>query len=241
MKRKIPLFGLMAVVAPLQFMLPAKADIPVFDRRTYTEARRTAQTTADILDTNKEILKTVNETLQAVTGERSSESSDMKDLATGNGFSVASMPSFDSVVSAGVPDFGSLGPEIAQAATTFINALQLVKTLSGNDDSDFASDKSYEQLLNTVTAVSALVTGAKQASTQRKQALEQAGNKIGQAKDVKGSIDQNSQLQVQTGLTLNELIGVMNGAVASLQAENQRKLTDISNTKKSLSYDRDSN
>ena len=68
---------------------------------------------------------------QAVTGERASESSDMKDLATGNGFSVASMPSFDSVVSSGVPDFGTLGPEIAQAATTFINALQLVKTLPG--------------------------------------------------------------------------------------------------------------
>jgi hypothetical protein len=29
---------------------------------------------------------------------------------------------------------------------------------------------------------------------------------------------------------------VMNGAVTSLQAENQRRLTDISNSKKALSY-----
>lgn len=241
MKRRPLLTGFIAATAIMEAIVPAFADVPVFDRRTYAEARRTAQTTAEILDTNKEILKTVNETLEAVTGERSSESSDMKNLATGNGFSVAAMPSFDSVVSSGVPDFGSLGPDIAQAATTFINALQLVKTLSGEEDSGFASDKSYEQLLNTVTAVSALVTGAKQASVTRKQALEEAGNKIGQAEDVKGSIDQNSQLQVQTGLTLNELIGVMNGAVASLQAENQRRLTDISNTHKSLVYDRDGN
>lgn len=50
------------------------------------------------------------------------------------------------------------------------------------------------------------------------------------------SIDQNTQLQVQTGLTINEMIGVMNGAVGSLQAQNQRRLVDISNTKKALTY-----
>ncbi|RVG41609.1 conjugal transfer protein, partial [Sinorhizobium meliloti] len=66
--------------------------------------------------------------------------------------------------------------------------------------------------------------------------FEQAGANIGQAKDIKGSIDQNTQLQVQAGLTINELIGVMNGAVSSLQADNQRRLTDISNSKKALTY-----
>jgi hypothetical protein len=44
---------------------------------------------------------------------------------------------------------------------------------------------------------------------------------------------------VQAGLTINELIGVMNGAVSSLQADNQRRLTDISNSKKALSYGED--
>ncbi|TIX02922.1 MAG: conjugal transfer protein, partial [Mesorhizobium sp.] len=63
-----------------------------------------------------------------------------------------------------------------------------------------------------------------------------AGQNIGQAQDIKGSIDQNTQLQVQAGLTINELVGVMNGAVSSLQADNQRRLTDISNSKKALSY-----
>ena len=41
---------------------------------------------------------------------------------------------------------------------------------------------------------------------------------------------------MQTGLTLNEMIGTMNAAVQSLQADNQRKLTDISNTRKALTY-----
>ena len=82
--------------------------------------------------------------------------------------------------------------------------------------------------------VSALITGSQQAVETRRTALESAGQNIGKAEDIKGSIDQNTQLQVQTGLTLNELIGVLNGGVQSLQAENQRKLTDISNTRKAL-------
>ncbi|RWD39658.1 MAG: conjugal transfer protein, partial [Mesorhizobium sp.] len=82
----------------------------------------------------------------------------------------------------------------------------------------------------------ALVNGSQKAVTTRRSAFEQAGQNIGQAQDIKGSIDQNTQLQVQAGLTINELVGVMNGAVSSLQADNQRRLTDISNSKKALSY-----
>ena len=90
--------------------------------------------------------------------------------------------------------------------------------------------------MNTVLGVSALINGSQQAIESRRSAFEQAGAQIGTAQDIKGSIDQNTQLQVQSGLTLNEMIGVMNGAVTSLQAENQRRLTDISNTKKTLAY-----
>jgi hypothetical protein len=122
-------------------------------------------------------------------------------------------------------------------ATVFINGLQLVKSLSGKENSSLASDKSYEELMRTVLGVSALITGSRQAVETRRSALESAGQNIGHAEDIKGSIDQNTQLQVQTGLTLNELIGVLNGGVQSLQAENQRKLTDISNTHKALQYE----
>jgi hypothetical protein len=85
--------------------------------------------------------------------------------------------------------------------------------------------------------VSALITGSRQAVETRRSALEQAGAQIGKAEDVKGSIDQNTQLQVQTGLTLTEMIGVLNAGVQSLHAENQRRLTDMSNTRKALRYE----
>ncbi|WP_246679723.1 type IV secretion system protein [Mesorhizobium sp. B2-3-5] len=215
----------------------ARADIPVIDKTNYAVAKDTADKAARILDTNKDILATVEKTLEAVTGERGSDAGALKDLAVGNGFSVSSVPSLDGLLKGGMPDFGSMDPRLAKAASAFINGLKLVKSLSGKENSSLASDKSYEELVKTVLGVSALINGSRQAVETRRTALENAGQDIGQAKDIKGSIDQNTQLQVQTGLTLNEMIGVMNSAVQSLQAENQRRLTDISNTKKALTYE----
>lgn len=223
-------------IAGLLVSFPALADVPVIDKTNYAVAKQTAETTDKILDTNKNILTTVTDTLKAVTGDRGSTAAPLKDLAVGNGFSVSTVPSFDSILKEGIPNFGSMSGEIAQAASVFINGMQLVKSLSGRENSGFASDKSYEQLVNTVLGVSALINGSQQAVGTRKSAFQQAGTKIGTSEDIKGSIDQNTQLQVQSGLTLNEMIGVMNGAVTSLQAENQRRLTDLSNSKKTLAY-----
>ncbi|NTB87661.1 type IV secretion system protein [Agrobacterium tumefaciens] len=214
----------------------AHADVPVIDKENYKIAKETADTTTKILDTNSNILTTVQDTLKAVTGDRGSTSQPLQNLAIGQGFSVASMPSLDSLIKGGVPNFGNMSGDISKVATTFINGLQLVKSLSGKENSDFSGDKSYEQLVNTVLGVSALINGSQKATETRRSAFEAAGQKIGTAEDIKGSIDQNTQLQVQSGLTLNEMIGVMNGAVSSLQADNQRRLTDISNSKKALAY-----
>jgi hypothetical protein len=62
MKRSISL--LLALGAGIA---PATADIPVIDKTNYAVARDTAEKTGKILDTNKEILTTVEETLKAVT------------------------------------------------------------------------------------------------------------------------------------------------------------------------------
>ncbi|EPE97075.1 type IV secretion system protein [Rhizobium grahamii] len=227
---------LVAVCLLLATAPAALADVPVIDRTNYQVAKQTAETTDKILDTNKNILTTVQDTLKAVTGDRASTAATLKDLAIGNGFSASSIPSLDGILRQGAPNFGSLNGDVARAATTFVNGLQLVKNLSGKDESAFSGDKSYEQLVNTVLGVSALINGSQTAIETRRNAFRNAGAQIGAAEDIKGSIDQNTQLQVQSGLTLNEMIGVMNGAVSSLQAENQRRLTDISNTKKLLTY-----
>ena len=236
MKRFVLSASAIAIASTLSAPAALAGGVPVIDAANYEVAKQTSVTTDNILGTNKEILTTVEETLKAVTGDRGSDANQMQNLAVGNGFSVSSMPSFDSLMGGGVPTFGGMGGDVAKVATTFINGLQLVKNLSGQANSSFSGDKSYEDMVNTVLGVAALVNGSQQAVTSRKSAFEQAGQSIGQAKDIKGSIDQNTQLQVQAGLTINELIGVMNGAVSSLQTDNQRRLTDISNSKKALSY-----
>ncbi|MCC2609496.1 type IV secretion system protein [Neorhizobium sp. Rsf11] len=214
----------------------AFAQVPVIDNANLDIARRTAQTTGEILETNGQVLKTTEETLDAVTGDRAGDANRMQNLAVGNGFSASQMPSFDKLLSGGVANFGSVSGDVSQVATTFLNSLELVRTLSGKESSSFSGDKSYEEMVKTVLGVAALVTGSQKAVQTRRASFEQAGSSIGQAKDIKGSIDQNTQLQVEAGLTINELIGVMNGAVSSLQADNQRRLTDISNSQKALSY-----
>lgn len=223
-----------ALMASLSAGVAFAQGVPVIDQKNYQIAQETSQTTDKILGTNKEILKTADETLKAVTGNRGSEAGQMQSLAIGNGFSVSSVPSIDSIMSGGVPSFGGLSGDISKIASTLINGLKLVKSLSGKTNSEFSGDKSYEQMVNTVMAVSALMNGSQQAVTQRRSAFEQAGQQIGQAQDIKGSIDQNTQLQVQSGLTMNELVGVMNGAVQSLQVQTQKQVTDMSNTNKIL-------
>jgi hypothetical protein len=102
------------------------ADVPVIDKKNYEIAKQTADTTTRILDTNSNILKTVEDTLKAVTGDRGSTSQALQNLAVGQGFSVTSMPSLDSLIKGGVPDFGNMSGDISKVATTFINGLQLV-------------------------------------------------------------------------------------------------------------------
>ena len=123
----------------------AHAQVPVIDSANLKIATETSQTTDQILDTNKEVLKTVEETLKAVTGDRGSVSNPMQNLAVGQGFSVSQMPSLDSLMQGGVPNFGNMGGDIGQIATTFINGLQLVKNLSGKADSTFSGDKSTKR------------------------------------------------------------------------------------------------
>ncbi len=213
----------------------ANADVPVIDNRNYTIAKKTAETTKDILDVNGKILTKVEETLSAMTGDRKDSSKGFQSLAVGNGFSVSSMPSFDNLMSSGGLDLSGFGSDLGKTVETFMKGLQLVEKISGGLKNQ-SGDQGYKQLISTVAGVSALVQGTQSAVQTRTESLKSAGEQIGEAKDIKGSIDQNTQLQVQTGLTINELIGVMNGAVQSLQVENQQNLISITNSSQALKW-----
>lgn len=59
---------------------------------------------------------------------------------------------------------------------------------------------------------------------------------IGQAQDLKGSVDQNSQIMAQTGLTVNELIGAVNVASTAANQQNVDRMTLTSQATRALEY-----
>lgn len=228
------LFGLgIAVLGTAASGGSALAQVPVRDDATLTQATQTAQHTSQIMKSNDNILQTVNKTLEAVTGNRSTES--IASAALGNGFSMGGAPNFSSIMG-GQMSWGNLG-EFGKTAATILNALNLVKSLSGRSTDLSGTDKAYQGAVNTATALTGMIQGTQSSATQRAQAFKQAGALIGTAPDIKGSIDQNSQVQTQTAQTVNELIGVMNASNAALNAQQLQELAAQAKLARTMTYD----
>jgi hypothetical protein len=214
----------------------ARAQVPVIDTATLTQATTTAANTAAIMNTNQQILTQVTATQAAVSGIRTTGS--MTSAALGSGFTMTSAPSLSSILGGGQMSWGNLG-SYGQTAATIVNGLNLVRTLTGNPSGGTlgGSDAAYLGAVNTAAALAGVVAGAQTAAAARTAALQSSGALIGAAPDIKGSIDQNSQMQVQTALVINELIGVMNGANASLNAQQMQELAGQSKAARIMTYD----
>lgn len=231
MKRKIHR-TLLATVLVLSSA--ARAEVPVIDNATLSQAKQTASNTADIMNTNQQILTTVNQTLQAVTGNRSTGS--LSSIGLGGDFQMSNVPSLSSLLGGGSLSMGGLG-SYGTLASNIINGLNLVKTLTGADSATMPTDQAYTGAVNTSAAVTAAVAGGQAASMARSSGFSGAQSQIGSAPDIKASIDQNSQLQTQTGQTVNELIGTVNLTNATLNAQQQQELAAQSKLSNVMSYD----
>jgi len=215
----------------------ASAQVPVFDGSNLAKSTEIAETTQQILETDRQIMEFTQQTLAAVTGQRTSEAGQLANMALGQGFQMGQAPSFGSILSGGSLSFEGLGGGSQGIVSQLINGLQLVQTLSGllNGETT-AFDQSYSTSVNMATTLSGLIDSTQGAVTTRSQAFTSGAQQIGTAQDLKGSIDQNSQIQVQTGQTVNELIGVMNGAVAASNQENLDRLAAQSQAVRALQY-----
>jgi hypothetical protein len=212
------------------------AQVPVIDNANLQQSTKTAEQTRQILETDKQTLEKVNETLQAVTGARQDGSS-LSQLAVGQGYSVGQAPSLGSLLTGSSLSWGSMGSTFATGASTFINGLSLIKSLSGDTTTPIAADQSYSAMVNSVAAISAMVNGAGAATQARMAAFQGAASQVGQSQDVKGSLDQNTQVQIQSGLTMNEAIGTLNAAVSALNAQNLQTITMQAGAAEAMQYD----
>jgi hypothetical protein len=223
-----------ALVAALVAAGSAFSQVPVIDSATLTQATQTAQNTAQIMNTNQQILTTVNQTLSAVTGTRTT--STLASLGLGSGFSMSSMPGLSSLLGGGGMSMAGLG-QYGSLASSIINSLNLVKTLTGASSATMPTDQAWTGAVNTAAAITAAIAGAQAASTTRSSAFQGAAGQVGSAQDIKASIDQNSQLQTQTGLTINELIGSVNLTNAALNAQAQQDLAAQAKVSRMYSFD----
>lgn len=226
--------GSLAFSGSLVLASAASAQVPVIDNATLTQATQTAQQTAQIMQTNQQILTFTQQTYSAVTGSRPTTT--LSSIGLGSGFSMSSVPGLSSLLGGGGISMSGLGA-YGSLASSIINGLNLAKTLTGQTSAGAPTDQAYTGAVNTAAAITAAVAGAQAASTSRASAFTSAAGQIGAAADIKASIDQNSQLQTQTGQTINELIGTVNLTNAALNAQQQQDLAAQSKLSTMWSYD----
>jgi len=208
-------------VAALLHAGGAVAQVPVIDSATLTQATQTAANTAQIMQTNQQIMNYTQKTLAAVTGNRSTGS--LSAIGLSGGFSMSSLPGLSQLLGGGGISMAGLG-SFGSIASSIINGLNLVKTLTGASSASSPTDLAYTGAVSTAAAVTAAVAGAQTAGSSRSTAFQSGAGQIGSAPDLKGSIDQNSQLVTQNGQTINELIGTVNLTNAALNAQQQQDL-----------------
>ena len=218
--------------------MSALAQVPVIDSANLAQSQQIATTTNNILTQEQQILTQTKKTLAAVTGDRSSVAQgSLAQMALGSGFSMSQAPSLGSVMSGGTLSFAGMGSQSQGFVSTLINGLQLVKSISGLINGQAtAGDQSYQNSVNVASTVAGLISATQSSILSRNSAFASGGAQIGSAPDLKGSVDQNTQVQIQTGQTINELTGVVNTAVTAANQANLDRLALESQAATALTY-----
>lgn len=216
----------------------AQAQVPTIDSANLAKSQEIANTTSQILETDRQIMQYTQQTLQAVTGDRTSAAQgQLSQMGLAGGFSMGSAPSLQSVLSSGTMSFTGMGSGSQGFVSSLISGMQLVRSLSGLISGQTTSgDRNYTNQVNMAGTIAGLISSTQQAVQSRSSAFTSGGQTIGSAPDLKASIDQNSQIQIQTGQTINELSGVVNNAVTAANMQNLNLIEAQSAASRALQF-----
>lgn len=225
----------MAVLATTA--MSALAQVPTYDEAVHKETIQTTKNTDSILKSNDKIQAQTRSILEAVTGNRSDGAS-FANAALGGDFNFGQAPSFSDVLGGGAMNWGNLGGDFQKIASTLINGMKLVQSLSGKEgmSSKSSNQAAYESVVNMATSLAGMVSGSQAAVANRTTQFQNAGGQIGQSQDIKGSIDMNTQMQLQTAQTTNEAIGAVTALGAAEQSKMMKQLAEDSGTADLLEY-----
>ncbi len=215
---------------------PASAQVPVKDSANISISQEIERLSKQIQEDTSVVKDNTTKTLQAITGDRTQDAGQFARLATGNGFSMGQAPDFNSILSGNQALFGGIGGEFQNTAAKLINGLNLVKmvvdTAKGGELS--GANQAYSQGINTLTTMTALTDAMNSASKDRQNSFMQATQQIGTAQDLKGALEQNTQMVLQGNQTANEAVGSLNNQVMLLNQQYKAALATSSQNLKTF-------
>jgi len=158
----------------------------------------------------------------------------------GGSFNSGQAPAFSDVLGGGTMNWGQLNSDIQKTASALINGLRLVKSLSGKENmaNNSSTQAAYESAIGLTTSLAGIVNGSQTAVTQRSRQFQNIAGEIGKTQDIKGSIDFNTQMQLQTAQTTNEAIGAITAISAAEQSRLMQSLAEESGSADLLRYKR---
>jgi hypothetical protein len=214
----------------------AIAQVPVKDSENISISQEIERLSKTIQEDTTIVRDNTTKTLQAITGDRSQDASQFAKLATGNGFSMGQAPDFNSILSGNEAVFGAISGEFQNTAAKLINGLNLVKmvvdTVKGGELS--GANQAYSQGINALTTLTALTDAMNSATKDRQNSFMQATEQIGTAQDLKGALEQNTQMVLQGNQTVNEAVGSLNNQVMLLNQQYKAALATSSQNLKTF-------
>lgn len=229
-----------AVIAPAFAILlvsHAQAQVPVKDSENISISEEIKRLSSEIQQDTSVVKDNTTKTLAAITGDRTQDASQFAKLATGNGFSMGQAPDFSTILSSNQAVFGGIGGQFQNTAAKLINGLNLVKMVVDTAKGDgglSGANQAYSQGINALTTLTALTDAMNSAAKDRQNSFMQATQQIGTAKDLKGALEQNTQMVLQGNQTANEAVGSLNNQVMLLNQQYKAALATSSQNLKTF-------
>jgi len=102
--------------------------------------------------------------------------------------------------------------------------------------SSLPSDKAFLNSSNTASLILGLINSTQGTVQNASTAYTTGAQQIGSSPDVKGSIDQNSQIQAQNGQSIVQLNGAVNTAAAAANQANLDRIAALSAAARAMQF-----
>jgi hypothetical protein len=214
------------------------AGMAVLDIENLVVAQQNVRQTREILDNAKDLNAKTEQIAKALTGSRDGSLSLPPD-GLGRGVAIASTPSFGQFVEEDRMNLGRISPEARRAAAFMINGLMLATTLQQQtriDGRNGAVNQLHRSRVRGSVLLAALGEQASRNAAVREQRISGAAIAVGRADDIKGAVDENTRVGLETTRAVNELIAMQAVVLSTMSTGLASEASRSTEVKKLLQY-----